>query len=79
MNTEAFHSVPEPLTVVCGYDEGSRQFTIYGVYGPEVPEQTLQERYGKRPHVRLLRQFKNMYQPHVAFTLKTKTGNGGDL
>jgi hypothetical protein len=79
MNTEAFHSVPEPLTVVCGYDEAAHQFTIYGVYGPEVSEQALQGRYGKRPHIRFLRQFKNMYQPHVAFTLQTKTGNGNGL
>lgn len=70
MNTAAFNKVPEPLTVVCGYDEGSHQFTIYGVYGPEVSEKTLQEQYGDKPHLRFLRQFKNMYQPHVVFALK---------
>ena len=73
MNTEAFRNAPEPLTVVCRYDINARQFVIYGVYGSEVSEETLRQQYAKIPQVKFLRQFKNMHQPHVAFTLKEQT------
>jgi hypothetical protein len=73
MNTAAFQNAPEPLTVVCRYDFGARQFIVYGVYGSEVSEETLRQRYAEMPHVRFVRQFKNMHQPHVAFTLKEPT------
>jgi len=73
MNTAAFQSAPEPLTVVCRYDAEARQFIVYGVYGAEVSEETLRQQYAKIPHVRFVRQFKNMHQPHVAFTLKEQT------
>ena len=68
MNTVALQNRPEPLTVVCGYDPGDQQFTIYGVYGPEVSEETLRQQYTRISHVQFVRQFKNMYLPHVVFT-----------
>ena len=68
MNTVAFRDKPDPLIVVCRCDTLTGQFIIYGVFGPEVPEETLRQQYAKIPQVKFVRQFKNMHQPHVVFS-----------
>lgn len=70
MNTEAFQNTPEPLTVVCGYDEVTRQITIYGVYGAKFSREDLRQQYSDKPHVRFIRQYKNMHQPHAVFAFR---------